>query len=632
MSEHKCDCTCCGGCHCGDEHAENHGFKEDIIKIVLSSALCAAAVALENIFKPVWWLCLIMYAVPYLIIGSETLITALSNIQKRELFDECFLMSLATLGAFAVGEYPEAVFVMLFFSVGELFEHIASGKARRSIAALSEIRPDTANVIREGKILTVSPEEVEIGEIISVTAGERIPLDGIITDGVTSLNTSALTGESLPREVSVGDSVLSGSINIGGVIKIKVTGAYADSTVARILRLVEDSAENKSKQERFITRFSRIYTPIVVFLALMLAIIPPIFGGDLTVWLYRALMCLVVSCPCAVAVSVPLTYFGGMGCASKHGILIKGSAALEMLSKVKVAVFDKTGTLTKGEFTVTQVAPNGISENELLKTAAAAEAHSTHPIALCLKQSVAEDIPPAENITELAGCGISAVVEGKTVLVGNETLMKNNGIKYSQSNTNLSAIHVSVDGVYAGYITVSDTPKQDSKATVQNLHKLKIKSIILTGDRSYAAQSIAESVGADGWRAELLPQDKVTELEKIIESANGKVLFTGDGINDAPVLARADVGIAMGALGSDAAVEAADIVLTDDRMTRIPEAVKIAKRTGRIARQNIVFSLGFKVLVLILSALGLSNMWLAAFADAGVLVLAVLNATRTLKF
>lgn len=629
MSEHH---EHCHGCGCEHQHEENHSFKEDIIKIAVSSVLCAAALIIEHTLNPVWWVCLIMYAIPYLIIGSETLLKALSNIRHREFFDECFLMSIATLGAFAVEEYPEAVFVMLFFSVGELFEHIASGRARRSIATIIEIRPDTACVIRGGNTVTVAPENVAVGETILVTAGERIPLDGIITEGSTTLNTSALTGESLPQEVTVGNTVLSGSINIGGVIKIRVTGVYADSTVARILRLVEESSENKSKQERFITRFSRVYTPIVVILAVLLAVIPSLMGGDISVWIYRALMCLVVSCPCAVAVSVPLTYFGGIGCASKRGILIKGSAALESLSKVKVAVFDKTGTLTKGEFTVSGIHPVGMDDDELLKIAACAEAHSTHPIALCIKKSVVNDIPAASNITELAGFGIRAVIDGKTVLVGNATLMENNGINVSEDTIAAAIIHIAINGTYAGYITVSDTPKSESFIAVSELRDLKIKSIILTGDRDAVAQNVSDLVGADGYRAELLPQDKVSEVEKIIQDTNGKVMFTGDGINDAPVLARADIGIAMGALGSDAAVEAADIVLTDDRVTRIPEAVKIARRTGAIARQNIVFSLAFKVLVLILSTLGISNMWLAAFADAGVLVLAVLNATRTLKF
>ena len=630
MHEHNCGCSC--GEHCENEHEEKNGLKKDIIKIAISSVLCAVAITVEHIFAPVWWVCLIMYAIPYLIIGSETLLTALTNIRHREFFDECFLMSIATLGAFAVQEYPEAVFVMLFFSVGELFEEIASQRARRSIKAISEIRPDTATVIRQDKTVTARPEDVGIGEIIMVTAGERIPFDGVITEGDTTLNTSALTGESVPQEVTVGDTVLSGSINNGGVIKIQVSGIYADSTVARILRLVEESSENKSKQERFITRFSRVYTPIVVLLAILLAVIPSLIGGNVSVWVYRALMCLVVSCPCAVAVSVPLTYFGGIGCASKRGILIKGSAALESLSKVRVAVFDKTGTLTKGEFSLTEISPVGISENDLLKIAASVEAHSTHPIGICIRNFYNGKLLKTDDTTELAGYGIRSFIGGNEVLAGNGALMNKNGIDFTENNTVGAVVHIAVNGIYAGYIAVSDTLKPESKETLDALRRIKIKSVILTGDRNAAAKDIAEQVGADGYRAELLPQDKVYEIEKIINDTDGKVMFTGDGINDAPVIARADVGVAMGALGSDAAVEAADIVLTDDRVTRLPEAVKIARRTGFIARQNIVFSLAFKVLVLILSALGISNMWLAAFADAGVLVLAVLNATRSLKF
>lgn len=607
--------------------------KEDLIKILVSACLMAVALIIQGAFSPPWWVCLIMFAIPYLIVGTEVLSDAVSNIVHREFFDECFLMSIATLGAFAVGEYPEAVFVMLFFSVGELFEQIASHRTRRSIAELTDIRPDTARVERDGVTVMLSPEEVHIGEIIIVEAGERVPLDGVIADGFTSLNTSALTGEAMPVEVGIGDTVLSGSINASGLIKIRVSGEYADSTVARILRLVEEANENKSKPERFITRFSKVYTPIVVLIAILLATIPPLFGGDFSVWIYRALMCLVVSCPCAVAVSVPLTYFSGIGRAAAGGILIKGSAALEVLAKIKTAVFDKTGTLTEGRFAVSEIHPEGCTENVLIQLAAAAEAHSNHPIAICIRDACTDKNAnlKATNVTELAGFGVSALIEGRQVLVGNAALMRQNGIDFTPTDSSGTVIYVAVGDKFAGSIVTADILKPESGVALETLRRLGVKSFILTGDRKSVAEAVCREVGADGYVAELLPDGKVSELERIMADSDGCVAFTGDGINDAPVLARADIGIAMGALGSDAAVEAADIVLTDDRIAKIPEAISIARKTGAIARQNIVFSLGFKVIVLVLSAIGISNMWLAAFADAGVLVLAVLNATRALK-
>ncbi len=621
-----------GCCCCCNEQKED-GIQKDTIKLIFSSVILVFTLLIEHFINPVWWVGLIMYAAAYLICGHEVLDGALKSIAKRNVFGESFLMSIATLGAFAVGEYAEAVFVMIFFSLGELLEHIAANRTRNSVLGLYDLRPDTARLEINGRLKTVDPDDVKKDDIIMVESGERVPLDGIIISGTSSLNTSALTGESMPREAGVGDEVMSGCINIGSPIKIRVTSVYRDSTVARIIRLMEDSRENKSRQERFITRFSKIYTPVVVLLALIIALIPPIFFGNFSTWCYRALMCLVVSCPCAVAVSVPLTYFCGIGRAAKNGILIKGSAALESLSRVKTAVFDKTGTLTSGRFEVTRVLPVGISEAEFLRLTACAEQHSNHPIAVSLKSAYGGELGgTVTDITEYSGFGVSARVDGKTLIIGNAALMEKSGIRYDIPDFEGTVIYAAADGKYIGCAVISDRIKKDSQAAVSELQKMGIKTVMLTGDRRESAEPVAKAIGVDRYVAELLPDGKVAEIEKLIDSAQkNTVAFTGDGINDAPVLARADIGIAMGALGSDAAIEASDVVIADDRITGLGNAIKISRQTRNIAKQNIVFSLGFKIIVLILSALGISNMLLAAFADAGVLVIAVLNAARAFK-
>lgn len=626
--QHEHHCGCDGAC----SHKEEGSNKKEIIKIIISSVLLITAIIIEKTVSPVWWISLILYSIPYLISAYEVLHGAISNIAEREFFDENFLMSIATLGAFAVGEYGEAVFVMIFFSVGELFEHIASHRTRKSISELTDIRPDTAYIEQNGNIIEAGPEEVKPGDIIVVKPGERIPLDGKIIEGSSTVNTSALTGESMPEEVSIGDEVMSGCINISGLLRIEVSSPYHESTVARILNLVENCAENKSKQEKFITRFSRVYTPLVVLIAVLIAVIPSIIFGDVSLWVYRALMCLVVSCPCAVAVSVPLTYFCGIGSASKRGILVKGSAALESLAKVKTAVFDKTGTLTKGEFTVTEIHSETISEEKLLYLAATAEQNSNHPISRSIVTACKQDISAViTEVSEFAGHGVCAKVDNDEIIAGNARLMEKHSVEFAPVCVQGTVVYVAINRKYAGYIVISDTLKPESKSAISQLWALGIKSFILTGDRKETAERISNELGTSGFFAELLPDGKVIKLEEIMENnANTKVAFTGDGINDAPVLKRADVGIAMGALGSDAAVEAADVVLCDDLVTRLPEAIKIARKTGFIARQNIVFSLGFKLIILLLSALGFSNMWLAALADSGVLVLAVLNSIRTL--
>ncbi|MCQ2354030.1 MAG: cadmium-translocating P-type ATPase [Clostridia bacterium] len=627
-------------------HGEDNEEKEDgksirdrIIKVSAAVVLCAVAwIVTEQLTALPWWVKLTCFAVPYLLVGGEVLTEAVINVAHGELFDEEFLMSAATLGAFAAGEYTEAVFVMIFYQTGELLGDIAVGKSRRSIAALTQIRPDTAVVLREGRELTVVPENVKVGETILLRAGDRVPLDGVITEGITTLDVSALTGESMPAEAFEGSEVFSGSVNLTGTVKIRVTAAYGESTVTRILNLMEESAQNKAKSESFITRFSHIYTPAVVIGAVLLAVVPSLVTGEWEMWIYRALTFLVVSCPCALVISVPLTFFCGLGAASSRGILIKGSNFLEALADVDTVVFDKTGTVTRGCFVVDSVQPaDGMDSDGLLEIAALAERYSTHPIASALTSGYGKETDSSRlgKVTELsgkAGRGIEAEIDGVVYYVGNESLMKSLGVNYIETSSGGTVVHICRDdGKYLGLITVSDMIKEDSALAVAKLRKCGVSGIImLTGDNDSAAAVAAEKVGITEYRAGLLPDGKVTEVERLIDSGC-KVAFVGDGINDAPVLARADVGVAMGALGSDAAVEAADIVLMDDKLTGLPRAIGVCRRTVRIVRENILFALTVKFLILALSAVGLAGMWLAAFGDVGVMLIAVLNALRALR-
>lgn len=601
--------------------------KKTLIRIVSAAVLTviAALIPLDGIWKG------LAFAVPYLVIGWDVLWSAVRNIAHGQVFDEKFLMAVATLGAFAIREYPEAAAVMLFYQIGEWFQSIAVGKSRKSIAALMDIRPEYAVVLREGKEQEVDPEEVEMGEIIVLKPGERIPLDGTVIEGAGSVDTSALTGESLPADKTVGDTVLSGSINLSGVLKVKTSSEYAESTVARILELVENSSEKKARIENFITRFARWYTPLVVISAVLLAVIPPLFlSGSWADWINRALIFLVVSCPCALVVSVPLSFFGGIGGASRDGILVKGANYLEMLSKADTVVFDKTGTLTQGSFAVDAVHPSEISAEELLDIAAAAESYSSHPIAESVVSAFAGDIDRSRigEIKEIAGMGIEAQVDGKTFFLGNGKLMEKAGAVWHECHLPGTAIHISEDSSYMGHIIINDQIKPEVRESINKLKELGIKqTIMLTGDSEKVAKAVAEKIGVDSYRAELLPAQKVTAVEDLLGSG-AHVAFVGDGINDAPVLSRADVGIAMGALGSDAAIESADIVIMDDRISRLPLAIKIAHRTMRIVHENIILALGVKFAILILSAFGLTNMWWAVFGDVGVLIVAVLNAMR----
>jgi Cd2+/Zn2+-exporting ATPase len=616
-------------------------------RIILSAALLGVAVLVDKKCDLSVWQLLFVYLIPYLIAGYDTLLEAGEKIVKGDFFDEDFLMSIATIGALCIGflpgaetQFPEAVFVMLFFQVGELFEDIAEGRSRKSISALMDIRPDTANVERDGKILTVNPEEVKVGETIIVKPGEKVPMDGVVLEGTSSLNTVALTGESVPRSISKDDDIISGCVNLTGVIRAKVTKAFGESTASKILDLVENASENKSKSESFISRFAKIYTPVVVIAALVLAFIPPVlsgdFGGTFATWLYRALTFLIVSCPCALVISVPLSFFGGIGGASSKGILIKGSNYLEALAKVGTVVFDKTGTLTEGVFDVTAVHPETIDEKELLHLAAHVERYSSHPIAISLKNAYPDEADgcSVENVEEIAGHGVRAVVNGKTVCVGNTKMMDSVGAKWKPCEKNGTIVHVSVDGTYVGHIVVSDRIKADSADAIKALKAEGVtKTVMLTGDKREVGEYVASAIGLDEFHAELLPADKVSELEKLLDNKpSGKTLaFVGDGINDAPVLARADLGIAMGGLGSDAAIEAADVVLMDDKPSKIALGVKIARKTLRLARENTFFAIFIKLLVLVLAVLGIATMWMAVFADVGVTVLAVLNAMRALK-
>lgn len=608
--------------------------------------LAAAALVEHTVQLPVWQM-LLIYLVPYMVVGYDVVGEAVEGICHGDVFDEDFLMFVATVGAMCIGflpgaepQFAEAVFVMLFFQVGELFEHYAEHRSRRSIRALMDIRPDTANVLRDGKIQTVSPDTIAVGETIIVKPGERVALDGEIVDGTSALNTVALTGESMPRDVHEGDQVVSGCVNISGVLTVKVLKSFGESTASKIISMVENASEKKSKSEAFITRFARVYTPIVVIVALVLAFVPPMFCGGyveaLTTWLYRALTFLVVSCPCALVISIPLSFFGGIGGASRHGILIKGASYIDALSELDTVVFDKTGTLTHGEFCVEAIHPDKISPEELLHLAAHVERYSTHPIAVSLKQAFGNEADgcKVEDVEEIAGHGVRAVVNGHTVCVGNERMMDSVGAEWHKCHVVGTTVHVSIDGEYAGHIVVADRIKEDAADAIAGLHAMGISNtVMLTGDRKEVGEDVARRVGIDDCHTQLLPADKLGILEQLLDKKkkNRTLAFVGDGINDAPALARADVGVAMGALGSDAAIEAADVVLMDDKPSKMVTAIHIARRTLGIARQNVWFAIGVKVLVLLLAAVGLATMWMAVFADVGVMVLAVLNAMRTLR-
>ena len=604
--------------------------KTVLARIIISAVLCVIAglLPIEGVWK------FLAFSVPYLVIGYDVLWGAVRNIIHGQVFDEQFLMAIATLGAFAIEDYPEAAAVMLFYQVGELFQSIAVGKSRKSISALMDICPEYAVVLRDGEEVTVPPEEVGIGEVLIIKPGEKIPLDGEITEGSTTVNTAALTGESLPVDKTVGDRVISGTINLSGVIKVKAQSLYEESTVSKILELVENSAEKKAKAENFITRFARYYTPCVVIGAVLLAVIPPLFfSQEWSMWINRALIFLVVSCPCALVVSVPLSFFGGIGGASREGILIKGANYLETLSKVDTVVFDKTGTLTKGTFAVNAIHPKNITEAQLLDIAAAAESYSTHPVGESIVAAHKGHIDKTRigEVEELAGMGLRAVIDGKTFFVGNGALMDKVGAGWHDCHLAGTVIHIAENGEYLGHIVINDEIKPDSKAAVAELKELGIKNtVMLTGDTERVAKSVGEEVGVDSVCAKLLPAQKVEKVEELL-SQGCKTAFVGDGINDAPVLTRADVGIAMGALGSDAAIESADIVLMDDKPSKLPSAIRISRKTMRIVRQNIVFALAVKAIIIVLGAFGIANMWTAVFGDVGVMVIAILNAMRAMS-
>ena len=643
--------ACDGHCHKHGEaghHHHEHNQTGQLCKIGITIVLLIAAVIIEKHCELPTWQLLLIYLIPYLFIGFDTLKEAAEGLLHGDALNEHFLMSVATIGALCIGflpgaetQFPEAVFVMLFFQIGEFFESYAEGKSRDSIAHLMDIRPDSANVERDGEVVTLKPEEVSVGEIIIVRPGERIPLDGVILEGVSSLNTVALTGESIPREVGVGDEVFSSCVNLSGVIRMRTTKNFGESTASKIIELVENAKERKSKSETFITRFARIYTPVVVFAAIALALLPPLFSGHFAtafpVWLYRSLLFLVVSCPCALVISVPLTFFGGIGGASRNGILIKGANHIDTLSKVRTVVFDKTGTLTHGQFAVEAVHPEKLDEEQLLHLAAHVEHFSTHPIGAALRDAFPNEATDGCSVTdveEIAGQGVRASVGDKTVCVGNAKMMETAGIKWHDCHLVGTIVHVAVDGEYAGHIVINDRIKEDSAESVTLLKKLGVNRIVmLTGDREEVGRNVAEKLQISEYYAGLMPADKVKHIERLQDEKHdkGAVAFVGDGINDAPVLARADVGIAMGGLGSDAAIEAADVVLMNDKPSKIALAIRMARRTLRIAWQNVWFAIGVKVAVLILAAFGLATLWMAVFADVGVTVLAVLNAMRALK-
>ena len=627
-------------------HHHHNGSRRKVALILAASLLLAVAAWVEHALALPTWQLLLVYLVPYLLVGASTLREAAEGIVHGRVFNEDFLMAVATIGALAIGfmpgadtEFAEAVFVMLFFQVGELFEGYAEGRSRDSIAHLVEVRPDTAHVERRGAVETVAPDEVAVGETIVVSPGERVPLDGVILSGQASLNTVALTGESMPRDVGEGDEIVSGCINLSGVLRVRTIRSFGESTVSRIIHLVESANEQKSRSESFISRFARVYTPIVVISAVMLAVVPPLFFGGMAVfaqWLHRALIFLVVSCPCALVISVPLTFFGGLGGASRRGILIKGSNYMDTLARLHTVVFDKTGTLTHGEFSVVAVHPEKCDERELLHLAAHVEHYSTHPIAAALREafpSEATDGCRVEAVEELSGRGIRARVDGRIVCVGNAKMMGDLGVEWHDCHLVGTIIHVAIDGRYAGHIVINDRVKADSPQAVADLKALGVgHTVMLTGDREAVAADVARQTGIDEYHAQLLPIDKVSHVERLLAAAprGATLAFVGDGINDAPVLKRADVGIAMGALGSDAAIEAADVVLMDDSPAKIATAVRISRRTIAIAHQNVWFAIGVKVAILALATVGLGTMWMAVFADVGVTVLAVLNAMRAL--
>lgn len=602
--------------------------KKTLIRIAVAAGLLLAVA-----FLPLdGWLSLFLFLVPYGVIGYDVLWRALRNILRGQIFDEQFLMTIATLGAFAIVEYPEAVMVMLFYQLGEWFQGLAVGKSRKFIAALMDIRPDSATVLRNGEEIEVFPDEVQVGETIVVRPGEKIPLDGIVEDGNTTVNTAALTGESMPRDCGVGEPILSGSVNLTGLIKVKVTKNFGESTVSKILELVENSAAKKAKAEKFITRFARYYTPCVVIGAVLLAVVPSLIAGGWREWIYRALIFLVVSCPCALVISVPLSFFGGIGGASRKGILIKGANYMETLAKVQTVVFDKTGTLTRGSFCITKIQPMNMTEEELLELAALVESNSNHPIAesICRAYAGEMDASRIEMAEEISGKGMRAIVDSRRVVVGNEKLMNAVGISVPANEELGTTVYLAADGIYLGSILVNDEVKPDSASAIQDLKKMGItKTVMLTGDLDQAGKAVGKMLGLDEIHTQLLPNQKVEMVEELL--TKGTLAFVGDGINDAPVLSRADIGIAMGALGSDAAIEAADIVLMDDQLSKLAEAIRISRKTMAIVKQNIVFSLVVKGAVLVLSIFGLAPMLLAIFADVGVMVLAILNAMRALK-
>lgn len=653
--------NCCNthsGCGCNHKHDHNHGhshshahdgLKSKVVLIGTTILLLIGAALIEHFMNLATWQLLLIYLVPYLLIGHDTLKEAAEGIMKGDMFNEDFLMSVATIGALAIGflpgsdnEFMEAVFVMLFFQIGELFEGYAEGRSRDSISHLMEIKPDIANVERNGNTMQVSPEEVAIGETIVVRPGEKIPLDGKVIEGQSALNTIAITGESMPRQITEGNEVISGCINISGVIKVQTTKTFGESTVSKIINLVENANENKSKSESFISRFAHVYTPIVVFLAVALALVPPIFSAasyaeSFPLWLNRALIFLVVSCPCALVISVPLTFFGGIGGASRNGILIKGSNYMDALANLSTVVFDKTGTLTHGQFEVEAIHPENYDAQELLHMAAHVEHFTTHPIGAALRDAFPNEATDGCEITEveeIAGQGIRAKVGNHTVCVGNTKMMDSIGAKWHNCHKVGTIIHIAIDGIYAGHIIINDKIKEDSKEAISQLKALGVgKTVMLTGDRKEVGEHVAQQLHIDEYHTELLPTDKVSHMERLINEkpAGSTLAFVGDGINDAPVLKRADVGIAMGAFGSDAAIEAADVVLMDDKPSKVATAISIARRTISIAHQNVWFAIGVKVAILLLATVGLGTMWMAVFADVGVTVLAVLNAMRALK-
>lgn len=651
--------NCCNthsGCACNHKHDHNHGhshahdgLKSKVVLIGTTILLLVGAALIEHFMNLATWQLLLIYLVPYLLIGHDTLKEAAEGIMKGDMFNEDFLMSVATIGALAIGflpgsdkEFMEAVFVMLFFQIGELFEGYAEGRSRDSISHLMEIKPDVANVERNGNTMQVSPEEVAIGETIVIRPGEKVPLDGKVIEGQSALNTIAITGESMPRQITEGNEVISGCINISGVIKVQTTKTFGESTVSKIINLVENANENKSKSESFISRFAHVYTPIVVFLAVALALVPPIFSAasyaeSFPLWLNRALIFLVVSCPCALVISVPLTFFGGIGGASRNGILIKGSNYMDALANLSTVVFDKTGTLTHGQFEVEAIHPENYDAHELLHMAAHVEHFTTHPIGAALRDAFPNEATDGCEITEveeIAGQGIRAKVGNHTVCVGNTKMMDSIGAKWHNCHKVGTIIHIAIDGIYAGHIIINDKIKEDSKEAISQLKALGVgKTVMLTGDRKEVGEHVAQQLHIDEYHTELLPTDKVSHMERLINEkpAGSTLAFVGDGINDAPVLKRADVGIAMGAFGSDAAIEAADVVLMDDKPSKVATAISIARRTISIAHQNVWFAIGVKVAILLLATVGLGTMWMAVFADVGVTVLAVLNAMRALK-